>query len=190
MRKLWGLVVLPIFSLVVTSVYAQDIPKIEVFGGFEYLHVGSNSSGPFSTGQGFNGWNAAADYRLHKFLAVEGDFGGAYTTIDGVSTNFYTYTGGPMVGVQAGPIKPFVHALFGDARLTASPEGISITWNGFTAMAGGGLDAKINPLLAVRVIQFDWLYYHFGSKALLGGSVPSFSASNNVRISTGVVLRF
>jgi hypothetical protein len=57
-------------------------------------------------------------------------------------------------------------------------------------MVGGGVDATVNRALAIRLVQFDWLYYHFGSKAIGGTQIHSFSGSNNVRISTGVVVRF
>jgi hypothetical protein len=55
---------------------------------------------------------------------------------------------------------------------------------------GGGVDVKATKLVAVRLIQADWLYYHFGSNTIDGLTVPSFSQSNNVRISTGIVFRF
>lgn len=57
-------------------------------------------------------------------------------------------------------------------------------------MFGGGVDVKATKLVAVRLIQADWLYYHFGSNTIDGLTVPSFSQSNNVRISTGIVFRF
>jgi hypothetical protein len=57
-------------------------------------------------------------------------------------------------------------------------------------MFGGGVDAKVNRMFAVRLAQVDWLYYHFGSKTIDGFGFPSFSGSNNVRFSTGLVLRF
>jgi hypothetical protein len=189
MRKL---LVLAILILATLPVLSQDgLPKLEIFGGYEYLHLGSNSSGPFITsGQGFNGWTASAAYRLHRYLGVEGDFGGSYGSINGVSDHFYSYTGGPVVAFGVGPIQPFAHALFGGTTFGLGASGVTVSWNGFTAMAGAGVDTKINRLLAVRVMQVDWLYYHFGSKNLYGAEVPSFSASNNVRIASGVVLRF
>ena len=171
--------------------FAQGgLPKFEVFGGYEYLHMGSNTNGFFATGQGFNGWNIDAAYRLHRYLGVEGDVGGTYATIGGLSTHVYTYTGGPVIGANVGPIQPFVHVLAGGARLSTGQSGASVSWNGLAVMAGGGVDAKVFPMISVRLIQFDWLYYHFGSQNFFGEATPSTSASNNVRISTGVVVRF
>jgi hypothetical protein len=45
---------------------------------------------------------------------------------------------------------------------------------------GGGADVKVNRVLAVRLIQADWVYYCFSGD----------SESHNVRVSIGIVLRF
>lgn len=111
MQKFLVLVVfLGLFSL---PLMAQDYPKAEAFVGYQYLHTGditvSGQSDPNSS-QSFNGWDAAATGYFHKSLGVEGDFGGAYATISGVSTHVYTYTGGPVVSLNAGgKVNPFVH---------------------------------------------------------------------------------
>ncbi len=117
------------------------------------------------------------------------DFGGAYKTVNvggvNVSTKLYTYTGGPVVNLNSGgKVNPFVHALFGGAHASGSASfGGSSGWasiNGFTMMFGGGVDAKVNSAIAVRVIQADWAYFRFNGA----------SDSHNVRISTGIVFRF
>ena len=177
-----------VISLLSLPMAAQ---KAEVFGGYQYLNIGGgNSSSGFSNSQSFNGWNASAEYNFDRLLGVEGDFGGAYATVTGVNVHVYTYTGGPVVSLPAGRIKPFAHVLFGGIGLSGSQSGVSVSWTGFTTMLGGGVDTKINRALAIRVVQFDWLYYRFGSKTIAGTPFPSFSGSNNERISTGIVLRF
>jgi hypothetical protein len=45
---------------------------------------------------------------------------------------------------------------------------------------GGGVDAKVAPHVAVRLLQADWVYFHFQGQ----------SFNNNVRVSTGLVFRF
>jgi len=180
-----------LLGLISLPLMAQD--RLEVFGGYQYLHFGTATANGQSLpggSQGFNGWNAAATLKLGKLFGVEGDFGGGYATVNGISFHSYTYTGGPVVFVSAGAIKPFVHALFGGVQLGGSQSGVSESLNGLTAMVGGGVDAKVNKLLALRLAQVDWLYFHFGSQTVAGTPVPSFSGHNNVRISTGIVLRF
>jgi hypothetical protein len=165
---------------------AQDNPKLEVFGGYQYLNIGLYSTQPFNAGA-FNGWNAAATANLSKYFGVEGDFGGAYNylTSSRASLKIYTYSGGPVVYMNKGRIKPFVHALVGGIHLSAP-----ISQNGYTVMAGGGVDAKVNRAIAIRLVQADWLYYNFSNTTVHGAEILGFSHSNNVRISTGVVLRF
>jgi hypothetical protein len=171
---------------------AQDNPKLEVFGGYQYLHIGLYSAEPFNAGA-FNGWNAAAAANLSKYFGVEGDFGGAYNylTISRASLKIYTYSGGPVVYMNRGRIKLFAHALVGGIHLTGSESGApSISQNGYTVMAGGGVDTKVHRAIAIRLVQADWLYYNLSSTTVQGATIAGFSHSNNVRISTGVVLRF
>jgi hypothetical protein len=185
-------VVLIVFlGLLSLPLMAQD--KAEVFGGYQYLHTGNiNVDGETlaNSAQGFNGWDASATYYFNRFVGVQGDFGGAYATVDGVSGHVYTYTGGPVIAFREGPIRPFVHALFGGVHLTGSFDGLSASLNGFTTMFGGGVDVKVAHHISIRPIGVDWLYYHFGSTTIAGEPLPSFSQSNNVRITAGIVLRF
>ena len=164
---------------------------LEVFGGYQYLHLGTvTANGQTLQGsQGFNGWNAAADVKLGALFGVGGDFSGGYANVGGVSFHTYTYTGGPVISLSAGPIRPFVHGLFGGVRLTGSYSGSSASLSGLTAMAGGGLDVKVKKFVAVRLAQVDWMYFHFGSQTIAGTPLPAFSGHNNVRVSTGIVLR-
>ena len=173
---------------------AQDYPRVEVFGGYQYLHIGGgNSNGP-TNGEGFNGWNASLTGNITHHFGIEGNFGGAYDTVQNVSLKVYTYAGGPVIFTQSGRIKPFAHVLFGGIHLSGSANGGgsegSISWNGYTVMAGGGVDVKANRAIAIRLAEFDWLYYNFSSTSLDGQSISGFSGNNNVRISSGVVFRF
>jgi hypothetical protein len=197
MRK--AIIPLLLASLFTLPLLAQDYPKAEVFGGYQYLHIGASDG---SAGVGSNGWNGSATFNFNKHLGVAGDFSGAYKTEDtsivgvpvSASTRVYSYAGGPVFSVDSGArINPFAHALFGGAHASAkacatllSADCVSDSENGFTFMLGGGVDAKVNRALAVRLIQADWVYYHFSG--VNGG--PSSSQSNNVRISTGIVVRF
>ena len=180
------------FVLLSVPLLAQEsqAPRAEIFGGYQYLHIGNNSTLGNNSGQSFNGWNAGTAYKFGQYFGVAGDFSGSYATISGVSAHIYTYTAGPVISGNAGRLTPFAHVLFGGARLSGSASSVSISWNGFTTMVGGGVDVNVNKNLGVRLAQVDWLYYHFGSKSIAGLTAPSFSGSNNVRISTGIVFRF
>jgi len=185
MQKLVALIVF--LGLLALPLMAQD--RVEVFGGYQYLHIGSNSNG-LGNAQGFNGWDANVTGNVTNHLGIEGDFGGAYATIHGASFKVYTYGGGPVLFTHVGKIKPFAHVLIGGIHLGASMSGVSVSENGYTVAAGGGVDVKVNKAIAVRLMQVDWLYYNLSSTTVAGEPVPGFSGSNNVRIATGVVFRF
>jgi hypothetical protein len=169
MQKFLVLVVfLGLFSL---PLMAQDYPKAEVFAGYQFLH---------SEGDNFNGWNASATGNVNKVFGITGDFGGAYKTISGIDFKVYTYTGGPVINLNhEGTVNPFVHALLGGAHIIGSASGASASVNGFTMMYGGGADIKMSKLLALRG-QVDWVYLR----------VSGIGSNKNVRLSTGIVLRF
>ncbi len=173
------LVLVVFLGLLSFPLAAQDYPKAEVFAGYQYERLNNIvGSGVDING---NGWNAALTGNFNHWFGVTADFSGAYKTINSVDTRVYTYTGGPVVSLNSGgTINPFVHALFGGAHASFSAPGSgSPSDNGFTMMYGGGVDIKMNRLLALRG-QVDWIYFHFSDASL----------SNNVRVSTGVVLRF
>jgi hypothetical protein len=174
MKAFLGLIVC--VGLLSFPLLAQDYPRAEIFGGYQFTHLGGSG-----TDINANGWNASLTGNFNSWFGVAADFGAVYKTISGVSTNVYTYTGGPVVALNSrGQVNPFVHALFGGAHAGASLTGVgSASDNGFTTMLGGGVDVKLNRLLAVRG-QADWVYYHFNGNG----------ESHNVRVSTGIVLRF
>jgi len=187
------LVLVVLVGLLSIPMVAQDYPKAEVFGGYQYLHTGDISAGGHTlqnSSENWNGWDAGATGYFNKYFGVQGDFSGSYKTISGVSGHIYTYTGGPVVAYREGKVNPFVHALFGGIHLTAGYGGVSESLNGFTMAVGGGVDVQATKVVSVRLIQADWVYYHFGSTTIEGFPVPSFSQSNNVRIVAGIVFRF
>jgi hypothetical protein len=47
-------------------------------------------------------------------------------------------------------------------------------------MFGGGADAKLVKHIAVRLVQFDWIYFPTNEGA----------QTNTIRVSTGLVARF
>lgn len=192
MRKF--LLAVLLLGLLALPLMAQDNPRVEVFGGWQYQHLGGN-------GLSLNmpeGWDASLTGNINKHFGVTGDFSGSYksetvTTESGsasASLHLYTYTGGPVVAYDfGGKINPFAHVLFGGFTIGGSGSGClaggscgsgSASTNGYTVMAGGGVDAKVAKSIAIRLAQFDWIYYHAN-----GGSLKS-----NVRIASGIVFHF
>ncbi|MGD0790268.1 MAG: hypothetical protein ABR920_00740 [Terriglobales bacterium] len=209
------LILLVLVSLLSFPLMAQDYPKAEVFGGYQYMHFNDVGGCGYSNGFGcpsinFNGWDASVTGYFSKYLGVTGDFSGNYGsfketfTVSGTSvtvnfpTHVYSFTGGPVVAYREGKVNPFAHALFGGAHanVSGSYAGVSASAskNVFTMMFGGGVDVQASKSVAVRLIDVDWVYYHYGSGSGTILTVPysykSGSGSKNVRISTGIVFRF
>lgn len=149
--------------LIMTAAGANAVPKAEIFGGYQFTRLDG--------GPNLNGWNGALTGDIGHFFGVTADFSGVY----GSGLGFQTYTFGPEVHAHLPMVKPFAHALFGGAR--ASSSGVSM--NGFDMMFGGGIDAGHGPL-AFRIAQFDWMTTRFNG----------FTDHKNVRVSSGIVIRF
>src|ERR1035438_3970953 len=96
-----SLVLIVLSSLLALPMMAQDDPKIEVFGGYQYLHAG-NIDG-FGDSANSNGWNVSATVNFSQHLGVAADFSGNYKTETMQNFPFlehfhaYTYTFGPVL---------------------------------------------------------------------------------------------
>lgn len=174
MRKFIGLALL--LCMVSLAAFAQETgntPKAEIFGGYQYTR--------FDGGVNANGWDTSLTGNLNHWFGIAADFSGAYKSQNGVSFNNYTYTFGPVVSYRHNEtFTPFAHFLAGGFRASAAFSGLSGSDNGFAMMFGGGVDVKATKRVAVRAIQFDWLSLHSNG----------FSDNNNMRISTGLLLRY
>ena len=88
----------------------------------------------------------------------------------------YTYMFGPTFTARTKRVTPFVHALFGGANIGGGGD----SGGAFSMALGGGLDVNAGSHVALRAVQADWLMLHSGGDTL----------SKNVRVSTGLVVRF
>jgi hypothetical protein len=169
MRKLVGVGITLMFLLASLAVVAQEYPKAEVFGGYQYTRT---------SGTGLNGWNAAVNGNLNHWFGVTGDFSGQYKSLSGVDLRNYTYTFGPTLSArQIRTFTPFVHGLFGGFHQSLTGfSGVS----GFTMAFGGGVDAAVGHRWGVRLGQFDWLSFR----------ANGVTTNDNFRYSAGLVLKF
>jgi opacity protein-like surface antigen len=160
--------------------FAEDVPKAEVFGGYQYTRI---NPGGGVDGDNFNGWNAAAQYNWSKAFGLKADFSDAYKSVLGVSLRQHTYMFGPVVSARSEKATLFAHALFGGAHASADAGNsgffASTSDNAFAMALGGGVDYNLHRNFAVRVGQFDYLLTRFAS-----------TNQNNFRYSTGIVFRF
>jgi hypothetical protein len=151
-----------------------------IFFGYSYAHAGLVQN----NGTNLNGWNGSLEGKFLPWVGLVADLGGYYgsQTVPGTgvkaSGNVYTFMFGPQVSVSVGKLTPFAHVLVGAGHTSASVTGYSNSDTSFATALGGGVDYKLVKGLAWRG-QLDFLQTRFYS-----------NTQNNVRFSTGIVLRF
>jgi hypothetical protein len=192
-RSKWMLrisVVVAVLGIGVLAVPSKTQAQVSLFGGYSYLRasvpVGQFSGTPPAILQNANlanGWEVSAKYNFFPLLGAVADFGGNYGTLDGATVRVHTYLFGPQVSLP-GRISPFVHALFGAATeqqdAFANPAYFSLgSDTSFATAIGGGIDVKLVPFVAVRLIQVDYLHTNWQAMS-----------QNQPRVSAGVVLHF
>jgi opacity protein-like surface antigen len=168
------------------AAFSQNDPKVEVFGGYSWLHLGSggmtNSDldsatfavpGTNKLKNGFSGWTGEVQYNINDWVGVAADVSGNYgtrVTVSGFTGipggNSYTFLVGPVVQQSAGKLRPFAHLLFGFNRLDTDLvnavllPGTTPTNSTNTAFAmafGGGVDWQVGKNVSLRLGQLDYL---------------------------------
>jgi opacity protein-like surface antigen len=183
MRKilcLMGLVCL--FSL---SAAAQDSSRIDLFGGYSYVHT---SPGIALSSFNANGGVGSVAVNLNSWASIVGEVGGIHvSSIHGtdVDANALTFLAGPKISFfRRAPLTPFVQVLAGFAHSDAAFNTVSTSsFNGFALAPGVGLDWNVTHHVGLRLGQVDYLLTR----------LPSSTNQvnwNNFRYSAGVVFRF
>lgn len=190
MRKL--LFCLLLVSLCPLASLAQDeVPLIEVFGGYSYLRTGSGYD------QDSHGWNTSVSANLTRHIAVKADFAGHYDryTVNNpintirVDNSLHTFMFGPQFNLRASDqYNPFIHVIFGVARdITNARQAnarATIADTGFAMAAGGGVDVKLGDQVSWRIVQTDYLLTRYRNPF----RVPVEKRTvNHFRFSTGLV---
>jgi opacity protein-like surface antigen len=181
-------VVLLLVLVAAASVASAQIPTSgNVFFGYSYYNTDISSVGSANT----NGWEASVEGKVIPWVGVVADFDSHYGSqnfpvscpVAGVvcappnaDITEHNFLFGPRVSISISKFRPFAEALFGAGHVDVN-NGIGSNTSFATAL-GGGLDYKIIKPLAWR-IQGDYVQTRFFS-----------TTQNNVRISTGLVLRF
>ena len=154
-----------------SSLWCQEVPKAEVFGGYSYVNFDTNG---LTSRQSANGWEASVSGNFNTWFALEGGVSGYYKTYSDVNVHDFAFAGGPRINFR--PI--FVHALIGFDHLSANQDLGS--QNSFAGAFGGGVQWKVAPRWAVRASADYVLTRH----NIFGG--PAFT-QNNYRVSGGIV---
>ena len=147
---------------------AQDTSKVDVFGGYSFVHSGPGLG--LESGNA-SGWEAALNYNWNHWLALKADIDGHYCC----AQTMHNFLFGPQINLSQGKIKPFVHGLVGASHGTSGA--FSDTVLGFAL--GGGIDVKWTERISVRVVQADLLGTRYGDET-----------QKNFRLSAGLVFHF
>ena len=167
---------------------AQEHPSTEVVAGYSYMRANPNTSSVDSFN--LNGGTASIAFYPWHWLGFAADFAGNHVGQIGstsVDNNLFTYLFGPRVRLPGTPhLKPFAQTLFGAAHATGTTAFAGAgTRNSFAMAVGGGLDVPMTHHWGVRAFEVDYLPTWFRENPA-GGRV----VQNNLRVSTGVRLRF
>lgn len=194
MRKLMFLVA--VVLVVGVSARAQH-PRVEIFGGYSYARLGQDGfSTRLSGSENANGWGASVSLNANRFFGftadVAGQFGrGTVLVSQSPPADFssHQFLFGPRFTARGAGATLFAHVLLGVVRnrlSSFSSSGTTFparTSTDFALAAGGGLDVKLSPLLALRAFQVDYIPVH------QGGFINQDFAQN-IRVQTGIVLRY
>jgi outer membrane immunogenic protein len=173
MRKsFWVLALLAVIAFVLPVKAQQEIPKADVYVGYDFARV--NAAG---SSFNFNGGSGQFAYNVNNWLGAVGDLGGYYTS-NGFHAGIISYLFGPRVNLRGhGRVTPFAQVLLGGARsIDISSQ------NTFAMTVGGGVDFQVSEHFAIRPAQAEY----FLTKFTDGAS----NRQNNFRYSAGVVFRF
>jgi len=197
MEKLVRIALAALFLLGIAS--AQNVPAINVFGGFSYLsfNVPANTYTTFASGDavrlGLEGWEFSGSVNVFHRIAVEGDLSGhSLSNCGGTVSNCsnFAFMGGPRftLGDRSKRITGFVHGLVGRDRMDlplsqASDNGVPVSDTSFAFAGGGGLDYWIFRSVGIQLGPVDYIYTHH----LSADNVPS---QGSFRAAGGVVFRF
>jgi hypothetical protein len=152
---------------------AQEMPRVQVFGGYSYTRFDSPSFG-FSSPTGLNGYTFSPAYNIIRGFGVVAELSGQYKT----NLNLRDIAVGPQFLYPRGKMTFFGHFLVGDARSLVQAGGPQEDTARVVAL-GGGMDYDLTPRFAVRAFQVDYLHTTLFS-----------TTQKNFRFSTGLVYRW
>jgi hypothetical protein len=136
-----------------SSVYAQDLQKVEIFGEYSYLRFNPTLS--YLKNRSFNGGGGGVQYNLNSYLGIKGEFLGYgstnFTIPAGIYSipklspnpivvgapittqgNMFTYLFGPVIRVPISRVTPFGELLFGGSNSNGYGNQILAICNGIT----------------------------------------------------------
>jgi opacity protein-like surface antigen len=209
------LVVALLLALPVIASAQDEVPKVEIFGGYSYLRLDNAtglSSGIVGTApvlgvttlpldRDANGFGVSVTNNLNSWLGITAEFSGHFTDaqVGGqlLDRDAYIVTAGPRLAIRRFErFTPFLHIMAGMARQDVQVQNASTSGSilssvinqqdsGLAFVVGGGVDLNLSSRLGVRLVQTDYILTRFSNRN--GASTELNQA--NFRASTGFVLK-
>lgn len=178
------LAVLFFATLLPYQALAQDAPRAEVFGGFQYFRANTGTDVENLDHFNLNGWDASLSGFFNRYVGITADFSGAYGSPEflgvPIHTKLHTFMFGPVLRLpNPTHLTPFVHALGGGVHTSADAAGLNDSDTSAAWAVGGGLDLNMAKIFAIRLAQVDYLQTRTGG-----------DSQNNFRYSAGIVIKF
>jgi hypothetical protein len=203
------LVMLGIFFLFGVGVFAQELPRTEVYLGYSFTRVNSAINVPaFSA----NGGLGEIAFNLTNWLGLVGSFNAVH---NGNIHNFHLdqtgfgYMFGPRINLRMGRFIPFFEGMWGatyDTRSLRIPTTVIApgplqpstvdtrfvnSQTAFSQQYGGGIDLGISHHLSFRPIKLDYYMTRFQPIFINGlGNANRNRNQNNLIYSVGFNFRF
>lgn len=163
----------------------QESSRFEVSAGYTLVHSNAppGGCGCFL----MNGASAGAAFNLSSRFGAVADITFVYNgNVDssGQSLLLTSYMFGPRYTWRnESRFSPFGEVMFGGAHASGlGYSGATGPASAFAAAGGGGVDLKINPRVALRLVEADYYFTHFQNAIN--------SRESNIRLTFGFVFRF
>ena len=141
----------------------SSYPKAEIFGGYSYLNVEGDEGIAIFDRQHLHGIGFSLAGNLSRKIGITGDFSyNVKNNIEvgpfGVDLNAFYFLIGPRLSWRGEKATVFGHALAGGVRLKTHVKGFGADRETDFAMGfGGGVDVRVNKMIAIRAFQGDYL---------------------------------
>jgi outer membrane protein OmpA-like peptidoglycan-associated protein len=162
------------------------VPKFEIAGMFDYVNF--RPGGGFDSFSNYGG-SGSFTWNPSRWVGLTEELGGSSynRTVNGVSSHggITTYLLGPRLNLRKFDyFIPYAEFLLGGAHAGPPMTGAA-SQSAFALAAGGGVDIVLTRNIAWRFAELDYLMTNF-----TGSSLGGNGRQDNLRLATGIVLRF
>ena len=139
--RVWLIVAAILF--LATPSFAQEYPRVELFGGYSAL-----VSGDFDNLEHANGLGLDFAGNINRHFGLVAEFGVHKEN----NQRAYSAYFGPRLSFRGGGVTFFIHGLAGGVKIPTGGDYVTVT----SLAGGGGLDINVGDNVAIRLFQIDY----------------------------------